>query len=223
MSALLDLLAPLFAPAFTLWGAPVTRLELVAFVLALAMVACNIRVNAWGWPLAIISSLLYFGLFWDGKLYGEASLQIFFAAIAGWGWWQWLRGTQPDGSALRVRRLSARGRGLALAALAVAWPATGAFLATATDTDVPWWDAFPTAASVIGQWLLGRKYVENWPTWIVVNVVSVGLFAYKGLWLTTVLYLVFVGLSVVGWRAWRRVVEGYAVAGVSKSEPVRIG
>ena len=190
--------------AFTLWGAPVTRLELIAFALALAMVVCNIRVNPWGWPLAIISSLLYFGLFWNSLLYGEASLQIFFAIVAAWGWWQWLRGTQADGSALRVRDLGTRGRWIALAALAVAWPATGAFLATTTDTDVPWWDAFPTAASVIGQWLLARKYVENWPTWIVVNLVSVALFAYKGLWLTVVLYAIFIVLSVLGWRAWRK-------------------
>ena len=210
MTALLQLLQPLFGEAFTLWGAPVTHVEVIAFALALAMVMCNIRVNPWGWPLAIVSSLLYFGLFWSSLLYGEAALQIFFAAIAAWGLWQWLRGTQPDGSALRVRNLSPRGRWLALAALAVAWPATGVFLATATDTDVPWWDAFPTAASVVGQWLLGRKYVENWPTWIVVNVVSVALFAYKGLWLTTVLYLVFIVLSALGWRAWNRIVASPA-------------
>ncbi len=187
-----------------MWGAPVTRLELVAFALALAMVGCNIRVNPWGWPLAIISSLLYFGLFWNSKLYGDATLQIFFAAIAAWGWWQWLRGTQADGSALYVRKLGTRGRCVALIALAVGWPATGAFLASATDTDVPWWDAFPTAASVLGQWLLGRKYVENWPTWVVVNVVSVALFAYKGLWLTAVLYAIFIALSFWGWQAWTR-------------------
>jgi nicotinamide mononucleotide transporter len=199
---LLQFLQPLFAEAFTLWGSAVTRLELVAFVLALAMVACNIAVIAAGWPLAILSSLLYFGLFWNSKLYGDASLQIFFAIIAAWGWWQWLRGTQADGRALRVRTLGPRGRRIALAALAIAWPATGLFLASATDTDVPWWDAFPTAGSVIGQWLLGRKYVENWPTWVVVNVVSAGLFAYKGLWLTTLLYVVFLALSFVGWRAW---------------------
>ena len=204
MASLLQFLQPLFAEAFTLWGSSVTRLELIAFVLALAMVVFNIRVNPLGWPLAIISSLLYFGLFWNSKLYGDASLQIFFAVIAGWGWWQWLRGTQPDGSALRVRSLGARGRWIALATLGIAWPATGLFLAIATDTDVPWWDAFPTAASVLGQWLLGRKYVENWPTWVVVNVVSVALFAYKALWLTALLYLIFIAMSVVGWRAWER-------------------
>ena len=69
---------------------------------------------------------------------------------------------------------------------------------------MPWWDAFPTAASVLGQWLLGRKYLENWLAWIVVNVVSVGLFAYKGLWLTVILYTIFIVMSVFGWRAWRR-------------------
>ena len=64
----------------------------------------------------------------------------------------------------------------------------------------------PGAASVIGQWLLGRKYLENWIAWIVVNVVSVGLFAYKGLWLTVILYAIFIAMSIVGWRAWRRLV-----------------
>jgi len=212
MDALLQALQPLFAPAFTLWGAPATWLELVAVVLALAMVGFNMRVNPLGWPLAIISSLLYFALFWNSRLYGDASLQIFFAIVALWGWWQWLRGTQADGSALRVRMTSGRMRWWLLAALAAAWPATGLFLKTFTNTDVPWWDAFPTAASVLGQWLLGRKYVENWLAWIVVNVVSVGLFAYKGLWLTTLLYSLFIAMSFVGWRAWRRLLTPAAAA-----------
>lgn len=208
MDALLAWMQPLFASAFMLWGSPVTWLEIVAVLLSLAMVVLNIRVDPMAWPLAIAASLLYFALFWQSRLYGESSLQIFFVAVAMWGWWQWLRGTQADGSALKVRRLGTRGRWVALAVLAVAWPAVGLFLKTATDTDVPWWDAFPTAASLLGQWLLGRKYVENWPTWIVVNVVSVALFAYKGLWLTVVLYVVFIGMSVVGWRTWHRMARG---------------
>jgi nicotinamide mononucleotide transporter len=204
MESLLQALRPLFAPAFTLWGAPATWLELAAVVLALAMVALNMRVNPLAWPLAIASSLLYFLLFWDSRLYGEAGLQIFFVIVALWGWWQWLRGTMDDGSALRVRalpRLEALG---GLLALAVAWPALALFLDHRTDSDVPWFDAFPTAASLIGQWLLGRKYVENWLVWLLVNVVSVALFAFKGLWLTVLLYAVFAVLSVAGWRAWRR-------------------
>lgn len=207
MGSLLQSLQPFFAPAFMLWSTPVSWLEIIAFVLALTMVVMNMRVNPVAWPLACLSSLLYFALFWNSRLYGDASLQIFFAVVALWGWWQWLRGTQADGHALQVRSLPARGRWWLLAALAAAWPATGLFLKTFTDTDVPWWDAFPTAASVIGQWLLGRKYLENWLVWIVVNIVSVGLFAYKGLWLTTLLYSLFIAMSFIGWRAWQRMLK----------------
>jgi nicotinamide mononucleotide transporter len=215
LNDLVDAAAPLFASAFVAWNAPVTWLELVAFTLATLMVIYNIRVNVLGWPLAIASSLLYFLLFWKSRLYGDASLQIFFAVVAGWGWWQWLRGTDASGQALRVRELGWRGRLVAVAALACAWPAVALFLSRYTDTDVPWWDAFPTAASVLGQWLLGRKYVENWPTWIVVNVVGVALFAYKGLWPTVLLYAVFVAMSFVGWRAWRRLAAAPAAIAAS--------
>ncbi len=194
----------LFLEAFTLWGSPTTWLEIVAVVIALAMVGCNIREIHWGWPLAIISSLMYFALFWRSKLYGEATLQIFFVVVAFWGWFQWLRGHRGDGSALLVARLSRHGLLTTVLAGALLWPITGLFLKIYTDTDVPWWDAFPTAISLVGQFLLGRKYIENWAAWIIVNVVSVALFMHKGLWLTVALYTVFIALSVVGWRAWQR-------------------
>ena len=197
----------LFAEAFTVWGSPTTWLEIAAVAIALAMVGCNIREIHWGWPLAIVSSLMYLAIFWRSKLYGDAGLQLFFAVVALWGWLQWLRGVRADGSALHVARLTRRGLACALAASALLWPATGYFLKTFTDTDVPWWDAFPTAVSLVGQFLLGRKFIENWAVWIVVNAVSVGLFAYKGLWLTVALYTVFIALSVVGWREWSRRLE----------------
>lgn len=191
-------------PAFSLWGSATTWLEIVAFALALAMVVGNIRVRPWAWPLAIASSLLYGLLFWHHRLYGEAALQVFFVLMALWGWWQWLQGSLPDGSALRPRAMGLRQRSLTLLAIGVAWPLLGLYLARVTDSDVPWWDAFPTAGSVIGQLLLGRQWIENWAVWGVVNVVSVGLFAWKGLWLTAGLYALFVVLSWAGWRAWKR-------------------
>lgn len=191
-------------PLFTLLGSPVTALELVAFVLSLAMVVCNLRVNPWGWPLAILSSMLYGVLFLSSKLYGEAGLQMVFVGLAGWGWWQWLRGRGGDGQPLRVHRLQPRQRLLALVATLAAWPLVGLLLQHATDSDVPYLDALPTVGSLTGQVLLGRKLVENWIVWLAVNLASVVLFAVKGLWLTVLLYAIFALLSVVGWRAWRR-------------------
>jgi nicotinamide mononucleotide transporter len=192
------------APAFSVWGASTSVLELVAFGAALAMVWLNIRIRPAAWPLAIVSSLLYFFLFWHHRLYGDAALQVFFIVLAAWGWWQWLYGQRADGLALSVGRLSTRHRWSLAALVATTWPLVGLYLDRATDTDVPYWDAFPTAASVVGQWLLARKWIETWAVWFVVNVVSVALFAYKGLWLTAVLYTLFAVLSVVGWRTWQR-------------------
>lgn len=197
-------LQALLAPAFVLLGSAITWAEITAFGLAIWMVICNMRVHVLAWPLAVLSSLIYFLLFWNGKLYGEASLQLLFAALAIWGWWQWLRGRGDDGQALRVRRLTRQGWAFALLAILLAWPALGLFLQHQTDSQVPYWDAFPTVASLLGQWLLGRKYQENWSVWVLVNIVSVALFAYKGYWLTVVLYAVFIPMSVAGWRAWQQ-------------------
>jgi len=204
LETVLQAARPILAPAFTLWGGPVSWLEIIAFVLAVWMVLCNLRVNPLAWPLAIASSLLYALLFADSRLYGEAGLQFVFVAVAFWGWRQWLRGRGDDGSKLRVHRLSARGRWATLAATLLAWPLLGLLLRHGTDSDVPYLDALPTVASVTGQLLLGRKLVENWPVWVAVNIVSVGLFAYKGLWLTVLLYALFTMLALVGWRAWHR-------------------
>lgn len=198
----------MLAVAFDLWGSPVTWVEILALVLSLAMVAANLRVHVVAWPLAISSSMLYALLFAHSKLYGEASLQIFFVAVSLWGWWQWRRGTAERGAPLQVHHLSARTAALATASTLAAWPLLGVLLSHATDSDVPYLDALPTVASVTGQILLGRKVVQNWPVWLFVNVFSVGLFAFKGLWLTAVLYGVFAVLSVVGWRTWRKLVPG---------------
>lgn len=204
MPAALDWAAPVLAVAFTAWGSPVTWLEIVAFVLSLAMVERNIRVDPLAWPLAIAASLLYALLFAANRLYGEATLQFFFIAVSVWGWHQWLRGHGDDGAALRVRRLPAGARWRVAALTLLAWPLLGLALRHGTDSDVPYLDALPTVGSITGQLLLGRKLIENWPVWLAVNVVSVGLFAFKGLWLTVLLYAVFAVLSWLGWRAWRQ-------------------
>ena len=194
----------MLAEAFSVWGSPVTWLEIVAFWLSIAMVLANMRVNPVAWPLAIASSLLYALLFANSKLYGEAGLQFVFIALAVWGWWQWLRARDAAGAALKISTLPTPVRWAALAATLAAWPLLGLFLARATDSDVPYFDALPTVASITGTLLLARKHLENWAVWFVVNVISVALFAYKSLWLTVLLYALFALMSLLGWRAWQR-------------------
>jgi nicotinamide mononucleotide transporter len=202
MASLLALFAPWLTPAFSLFGSPVTWLEIFAFGVSLAMVWANMRVHPVAWPLAIVASLAYALVFADGLLLGEASLQIFFVLVSIWGWRQWVAG-RGDGQALRVRRLAPRMRIAALVATLAAWPLLGLVLARASQTTLPFADALATVASVTGQILLARKLIETWPVWLMVNIFSVGLFAYKGLWLTALLYGLFAWLSVIGWRRWR--------------------
>ena len=104
-------LTPLLAPAFTALGSPISWLELIAFVLAVWMVVCNIRVHLLAWPLAILSSLLYFALFLDAPaLTARPACSSFFIALAGWGWWQWRFGPRLRATRSPVRRLGAAGR-----------------------------------------------------------------------------------------------------------------
>lgn len=191
-------------PAAHLWGVDMTWLEVLAVVLSLLMVWLNFRVNPWAWPLAIVASALYAVLFAQYGLYGEASLQFVFIAMSLWGWWQWLWGRDERQQALTVRQASARHLGVGLAAWVVLWLGIGLFLDHLTDSTVPYWDALPTAGSLVGQWWLARKWVANWPMWLVVNVISVGLFVTKAMWLTALLYAAFAMLSIWGWKAWLR-------------------
>ena len=207
MSDWLAATAPLLAPAFSLAGSAVSWLELVALVLAVWMVLCNFRVNPLAWPLAMASSALYGLLFLHSKLYGEAGLQLLFITLAGWGWWQWQRGTGASGQPLVVHWLGSRRRWLAAALTLAAWPVLGLLLQRLTDSDVPYLDALPTVGSIAGQLLLARKQVENWPVWAAVNIVSVALFATKGLWLTAALYALFTVLALAGWQRWARLAQ----------------
>ena len=211
LQSLLALAHPLLVPAFTAWGVDVTWIEVVAFAVSLWMVGCEMRVHPFAWPLAMLSSLMYALLFADSKLYGEASLQLFFVAMAAWGWWQWLRGRGADGGALVVHALSRRNLLVALALTLLAWPLLAELLKRFTDSTVPWLDALPTVGSILGTWLLGRKFIENWWTWIAVNVISVALFGYKQLWLTVILYALFAALSWAGLRSWKAL-EGRGAA-----------
>lgn len=187
----------------TLAGLATTPLELISFVLAVITVALNIRQNHWAWLFAIISSAAYGVVFYGARLYGDMGLQVVFIVVSIWGWYQWLHGGEGR-QQLRVTSLGGAGWLRAILAWLVGFAVLSTFLAKFTNTDVPHIDGFLTAGSLVGQVLLSRKKVQNWHVWIAVDVLYVGLYMFKGLMLTAVLYALFCVMAVVGLRAWRK-------------------
>jgi nicotinamide mononucleotide transporter len=185
-------------------GLHTTLFEILAFVLSVTTVALNIRQNHWAWLFAIVSSAAYGVVFFNSRLYGDAGLQVVFIVVSVWGWYSWLHGGAGGRGRLAVSTLDARGWALVAAGWAAGYLVLSWFLRTYTNTDVPHTDGFLTAGSLVGQVLLSRKKLENWHAWIVVDVLYVGLYVYKGLLLTGVLYALFVAMAVAGLLAWRR-------------------
>ena len=177
-------------------------LEVLGFATGGACVWLVVREHVWNWPVGIASNALLFAVFFRARLYSDAGLQVVFFALAVLGWWRWKRGApgRPELPVTRATHLewAAVGVGVPLGTLALwnvlLW-ANGA---------APFWDALVAALSVSAQTLLTRKRIEHWLLWITADVISVPLFASRGLNLTAVLYAVFLVMCVTGWLQWRR-------------------
>ena len=177
-------------------------LELFAAVLGVIAVWLTVKQNPWCWPIGLVMVLLYSWIFFDVKLYSDMLLQVVYAVLQLYGWWQWTRaGAQHHGR--QVTSLNARQISTGLAIGAVGSLALGAAMAHWTDAAQPWLDAALTGFSLVAQLWMAQKRVQCWPLWIAVDVIFVGLFLYKGLYLTAALYALSTVIAVQGWREWR--------------------
>lgn len=176
-------------------------LEILATLFGLWSVWCYVRESIWAWPAGLINVLLFIVLFWKWGLYAETGLQVVFTGLQIYGWWQWLRGGEQHRGVV-ITRTSPRLWSLLAGLAVVGILPIGLALDRWTDSTVPWWDTIPVVLSLVAQWMISHKKLENWLVWIVVDLISVPLFAYKGLYLTSALYVVFLVLCCVGLRAW---------------------
>jgi nicotinamide mononucleotide transporter len=183
-------------------------LEIAATILTLICVILSVRRSLWQFPFGVVGTGLFFFVVWDQQLYANAALQIFFLGVQFYGWWYWVRG---DEGARPPIKSTAWNVALALCAVALVLAGLGAWaLESFTDASMPLPDAAVLGLSVVAQVLLSRKRVETWPVWIVVNVLSVGLYASRGLWLFTALYVFFFFNAFWGWWEWRKEMKRYS-------------
>ncbi len=179
-------------------------IEITGAFLGLLFLYFEIKQKIWLWPTGILTSLFYIYIFFASKFYADMSLQVYYVVISIYGWWAWLHGNNgTERKKLPISRLGQRlGIKLAVVTLliytGIAW-----VLVRFTDSPVPYWDAFTTALSITATWMLTRKIIEQWLVWIVVNTVSLGLYIYKDLYATSVLFFAYALLSIVGYLEWR--------------------
>lgn len=184
--------------------------EVAGFLTGAACVWLIVRQNPWNWPIGIANNVFFIVLFTRVGLYADAGLQVVYIGLAVYGWAWWLRHGRQHGQ-LVVQRLTRRHAVGVLAGIALATTGLTLLLVHATDSDVPFWDALTTSISLAAQWLLTRKYLENWWLWITADVFYIGLYVYKDLWLTALLYVGFIGLCIAGLRAWRATLHARAL------------
>ena len=177
-------------------------LELFAAALGVIAVWLTVKQNPWCWPIGLVMVVLYSWIFFEVKLYSDMLLQVIYAGLQLYGWWQWTRGGDTS-HGREVSRLDTRTLVLNLAIGAVGSLLLGAAMAHWTDAAQPWLDAALTGFSLVAQVWMAQKRVQCWPLWIALDVIFVGLFVYKGLYLTATLYGLFAVIAVQGWREWR--------------------
>ncbi len=179
-----------------------TWTEYVAAAFGIVSVWLSTREQLAAWPTAIVNVLLYVVVFREQKLYADMGLQVVYAVISIYGWWHWAKGGAGE-TTLSVSRTPAR-QWVVLGVISAAGSASlGVLLARYTDAALPWADATLSSTSLVAQWMLTRKLLENWLVWIVLDLCYVAMFVLKGLWPTAGLYAVFLVLAWMGWRSWR--------------------
>jgi nicotinamide mononucleotide transporter len=180
-----------------------TWIEAIAVLFGLACVLLTIRQNIWCWPTGLVQVLLFIVIFYRVRLYSDLILHVIYVFMQIYGWYYWLHGSEARNRlpVTRMRPLILAGWILTAVAGTMLW---GYLMARYTNAAAPLADAFTTVASLIAQWLMARKKLESWCFWISVDIVAIGIYLYKDLYLTTGLYAVFFVLATIGFFEWRK-------------------
>lgn len=195
-------------------------LEIMGTLVGLLYLWLEYRASIYLWIAGIIMPAIYIFVYYDAGLYADFGINIYYLGAAIYGWMMWKYGSFLRRKVLRqkksiqggekelpitpmpVRHLLPLTAVFIIALLSIAW-----ILIEFTDSNVPWLDSFTTALSIIGMWMLARKYVEQWWAWIAVDAVSTGLYIYKGLDFTAALYGLYTIIAIFGYFKWKKMMK----------------
>jgi len=191
------------------WLKQQTLLETIGVITGLLCVYLAARNNIWNWPIAIISVGIYIFIFYDARLYADMGLQFYFMGMNIYGWYFWSRRKAVEIKA-PVVKVGSKQIVYAAVIVAVVTPTLGLALVKLapvlhyTPASFPYLDSFCTACSLVAQVFLARKILENWLLWVFVDIIYVGVYIFKGLDLTAIMYAAYVAIALMGYYDWRK-------------------
>jgi nicotinamide mononucleotide transporter len=185
-------------------------LEILGAVTGIIYLWLEYRASIYLWIVGIIMPAIYIYVYYNSGLYANLGINVYYLLVALYGWLMWRyggKGKQAESTELPIIRTPRKHYLPLIATAVVAFGIIVWVLRDYTDSDVPYLDGFTTSLSIVGMWMLARKYIEQWWVWFTVDVVSVGLYLYKDLYYLAVLYIVYVVVAFFGYRKWKQLMQ----------------
>lgn len=187
-------------------------LEILGTVVGLVYLWLEYRASIYLWVAGVVMPAIYIFVYYEAGLYADFGINIYYLLVAIYGWVAWktgfsFTGRKEQNGELPITHTPRRAWAAALASFLVAQFSIAWILVNHTDSTVPWADSFTTALSIVGMWMLARKYIEQWWVWCVVDVACSALYIYKGLYFTAVLYAVYAIIAIFGYYKWKRMMQ----------------
>jgi nicotinamide mononucleotide transporter len=179
-------------------------IELLGVVLSILYLWLSIRQNILLWPLGILSAFMYIIVFFQSKFYADMGLNVYYFFISIYGWIYWSAAKREKKSGLPVSNVGLIRGSILLMIILLLFLILGYVLDHFTDSPIPYWDALTTAGSIVATWMLTRKIIEHWIIWVFVDIISLGLYVYRGLYPTAILFTLYTIMAVIGYYSWKR-------------------
>jgi nicotinamide mononucleotide transporter len=179
------------------------KIEVLGAILGIAYIFFSIRQNILTWPTGLLTSVIYIAVFYKSKLYADMSLQVYYVIISIYGWYFWIKGKSTNNNGSVPVRKTGKRLWFKLAAISGIIYVVILYILKLTDSDIAYLDSMTTALSIVATWMLAKKYIEHWIIWIFVDLFSSGMYVYKNLWPTVILFLIYSVMAYFGYIKWK--------------------
>ena len=185
-------------------------IEILGALISLLYLRLEYKANIWLWPVGVITPLIYIYIFYTGKFYAIMGINVYYLFACIYGWYSWKKNTGGE-LGLRIARLPLRFLWMLSGIFAALFAVITWILLCYTDSPVPYGDALTAALSIVAMWMLAQKYAEQWLVWIVVNMISAGLYFWQELYPTSVLFVIYAIVSIFGYRKWVKMANQFGI------------